>query len=57
MAMRDGLIPPTVNLDQPADGYDLDFVTSARQAELGAVLVAARGYGGFNAALVLRRAP
>jgi minimal PKS chain-length factor (CLF/KS beta) len=56
LAMRDGVIPPTVNLDDPADGCDLDFVTSARKAELANVLVLARGYGGFNAALVLRRA-
>jgi 3-oxoacyl-(acyl-carrier-protein) synthase len=56
MAMRDGVIPPTVNLDDPADGCDLDFVTTAREAKLGTVLVVARGYGGFNAALVLRQA-
>jgi 3-oxoacyl-(acyl-carrier-protein) synthase len=56
LAMRDGALPPTVNLDEPAEGCDLDFVTgSARQLELGTVLVVARGYGGFNAALVLRR--
>ncbi len=54
LAMRDGVIPPTVNLDDPADGCDLDFVTSARDAQLATVLVLARGYGGFNAALVLR---
>ena len=53
--MRDGVIPPTVNLDEPADGCDLEFVTAAREAELATVLVVARGYGGFNAALVLRR--
>jgi 3-oxoacyl-(acyl-carrier-protein) synthase len=44
-----------VNLEEPGDGYDLDFVTSKREAELRTVLVLARGYGGFNAALVLRR--
>ena len=56
LAMRDGQLPPTVNLDEPAEGCELDFVTgSARKAELGTVLVAARGYGGFNAALVLKR--
>jgi minimal PKS chain-length factor (CLF/KS beta) len=55
LAMRDGVIPPTVNLEEPGDGYDLDFVTSKREAELRTVLVLARGYGGFNAALVLRR--
>jgi 3-oxoacyl-(acyl-carrier-protein) synthase len=55
LAMRDGVIPPTVNLDEPADRCELEFVTAARGAELRTVLVVARGYGGFNAALVLRR--
>jgi 3-oxoacyl-(acyl-carrier-protein) synthase len=56
LAMRDGVIPPTINLDEPADGCDLSFVTgSARKAELGTALVLARGFGGFNGALVLRR--
>ena len=53
--MREGQIPPTINLDDPADGNDLDFVTGkARKADVRTALVAARGYGGFNSALVLR---
>ena len=55
LAMRDGVIPPTINLDQPAEGCDLQFVTAAREADVRTALVTARGYGGFNAALVLRR--
>jgi 3-oxoacyl-(acyl-carrier-protein) synthase len=56
LAMRDGLISPTVNLEERADGCDLDFVTGTpRDAQLATVLVVARGYGGFNGALVLRR--
>ena len=56
LAMRDGVIPPTINLDEPAEGCDLSFVTgSARKAELRTALVLARGFGGFNGALVLRR--
>jgi 3-oxoacyl-(acyl-carrier-protein) synthase len=56
LAMRDGRLPPTINLDEPAEGCDLRFVTgSAEAAELGTVLVIARGFGGFNSALVLRR--
>jgi len=55
LAMRDGVVPPTINLDQPAEGCDLQFVTERRAAELATVLVLARGYGGFNAAMVLRR--
>ena len=56
LSMRDGVIPPTINLDEPAEGFDLDFVTgSSRQADLRTALVLARGYGGFNGALVVRR--
>jgi 3-oxoacyl-(acyl-carrier-protein) synthase len=56
LAMRDGVIPPTINLDEPAEGCELNFVTgSARQAEVRTALVIARGFGGFNSALVLRR--
>lgn len=56
LAMRDGCIPPTINLDQPADGNKLNFVTGKPQkAELDTVLVNARGFGGFNSALVLRK--
>jgi act minimal PKS chain-length factor (CLF/KS beta) len=57
LGMRDGVIAPTINLDRPAEGCDLDFVVGeARQASLETVLVNARGFGGFNSALVLRRA-
>jgi minimal PKS chain-length factor (CLF/KS beta) len=56
LAIRDGLVPPTVNLDQPAPGCELRFVTGEpARAEVSTVLVNARGFGGFNAALVLRR--
>ena len=57
LAMRDGVIPPTINVEQPADGIDLDLVTEAREAEVRTALIAARGFGGFNSALVLRRDP
>jgi 3-oxoacyl-(acyl-carrier-protein) synthase len=56
LAMRDGVIPPTINLDDPADGCDLNFVTgAAREADVRTALVLARGFGGFNGALVVRR--
>ena len=56
LSMRDGVIPPTVNLDDPAEGCDLAFVTGeAREAHVRTALVLARGHGGFNGALVLRR--
>ncbi|MGI8631131.1 MAG: ketosynthase chain-length factor [Solirubrobacterales bacterium] len=57
LSLRDGVIPPTINLDEPADGCDLNFVTgSALEGELGTALVLARGFGGFNGALIVRRA-
>jgi act minimal PKS chain-length factor (CLF/KS beta) len=56
LAMRDGVLPPTINLDTPAEGCDLAFVTGGpRDAQLDTVLVNSRGFGGFNGALVLRR--
>jgi 3-oxoacyl-(acyl-carrier-protein) synthase len=54
-AMRDGVLPPTINLDTPAEGCDLEFVTEAREGEVGTVLLNARGFGGFNSSLVLRK--
>jgi len=56
LAMRDAVIPPTIHLDRPAPGCDLNFVTGKAQArEITNVLINARGFGGFNSALVLRR--
>jgi minimal PKS chain-length factor (CLF/KS beta) len=52
-AMRDGVIPPTINVDSPADG--LNLITSVTDGEIGTVLVNARGFGGFNSSLVLRK--
>ena len=56
LAMCEGVAPPMINLDQPGEGCDLAFVTgAAREMALKSVLVNARGFGGFNSSLVLRR--
>jgi 3-oxoacyl-[acyl-carrier-protein] synthase II len=56
LAMRDGIIPPTINLDNPDDGCDLDFVPhTAREAKLDVVLSNSFGFGGTNGTLVFRR--
>ncbi|MFF3325832.1 ketosynthase chain-length factor [Streptomyces sp. NPDC002889] len=56
LAMEDGLIPPTVNVE-PAPEYGLDLVVGRpRQAEVRSALVLARGHGGFNSAVVVRAA-
>jgi act minimal PKS chain-length factor (CLF/KS beta) len=54
LAMRDGVIPPTVGTT-PAEKYEIDLVTGApRPAPSRTALVIARGQGGFNAAMVVR---
>jgi 3-oxoacyl-[acyl-carrier-protein] synthase II len=56
LAMRDGVIPPTINLDNPGEGCDLDFVPhTARDAKLDVVLSNSFGFGGTNGTLVFRR--
>ncbi|KND23629.1 ketosynthase chain-length factor [Streptomyces acidiscabies] len=55
LALRDGVIPAAVNV-RPAPDYAIDLVTDGpRGAELRTALVLARGHGGFNSAVVLRR--
>jgi 3-oxoacyl-[acyl-carrier-protein] synthase II len=57
LAMRDGVIPPTINLDNPGEGCDLDFVPhTAREAKLDIVLSNSFGFGGTNGTLVFKRA-
>jgi 3-oxoacyl-(acyl-carrier-protein) synthase len=56
LTMRDGVVPPTVNLTTPADGCDLAIVTGeAQPMDVNTVLVGARGFGGFNSAMVLKK--
>ncbi|MGW8794655.1 ketosynthase chain-length factor [Streptomyces althioticus] len=55
LALRDGVIPPTVNVGAAAADHRLDLVTEPREATLRTALVLARGHLGFNAALVVRR--
>ncbi|MBK1726431.1 beta-ketoacyl-ACP synthase II [Halorhodospira neutriphila] len=57
LALRDGIIPPTINLDQPEPACaGLDLVPhEARQERLGAVLTNSFGFGGTNGSLVFRR--
>ncbi|MEU9310336.1 ketosynthase chain-length factor [Streptomyces sp. NPDC048256] len=54
LAMRDGVIPPSIGVT-PDPGYDLDLVVEEeRTASVRSALVIARGHGGFNSALVAR---
>lgn len=56
LAIREGIIPPTINLRTPDPECDLDYVpNTAREAELDVVLSNSFGFGGANTTLVLRR--
>ncbi|MFD8526731.1 ketosynthase chain-length factor [Streptosporangium canum] len=56
LAIRDGVIPPTAGVTELAPGCDLDLVRGAtREARVGTAMVVARGYGGFNAAIVVTK--
>ena len=56
LSIRDNLVPPTINLDQPDPECDLDYVPhEARQVRVDVVLKNAFGMGNQNACLVLRR--
>jgi len=56
LAIRDNMIPPTINLDTPDPECDLDYVPhTAREANVEVVLSNSFGMGGQNAALVFRR--
>jgi 3-oxoacyl-[acyl-carrier-protein] synthase II len=56
MATRAGVIPPTINYGTRDPECDLDYVpNTARESDLPYVMVNAFGFGGQNAALVLKR--
>jgi 3-oxoacyl-[acyl-carrier-protein] synthase II len=57
LAIRDGVAPPTINLDNPSVETAIDLVPNeARQRQIDVVLSNSFGFGGTNASLVLRRA-
>ncbi len=56
LAIRDGMLPPTINLQEPDPRLDLDYVpNTARQAEVEVCLSDSFGFGGQNDTLVVRR--
>jgi 3-oxoacyl-[acyl-carrier-protein] synthase II len=55
LAIRDGVVPPTINLDNPGEGCDLDFVPhKARKVDLKAAMSNSFGFGGTNASVILK---
>lgn len=56
LALMKNVIPPTINLEHPDPACDLDYVPNrARSLDLGAALSNSLGFGGINAALVIRK--
>ena len=57
LAIYHGIVPPTINLDEPDDELDLDVAAhKARHLDIPAALNNSFGFGGHNAALVFARA-
>ena len=56
LSLRDQLLTPTINLDSPAEGCDLDYVPhTARDAKLSYALSNSFGFGGTNGSLIFAR--
>lgn len=55
-ALQDGFIPPTIGLENPDDGLDLDYVPKVgRKADLKYALTNSLGFGGHNVTLVFKK--
>jgi len=56
MAIRENIVPPTINLEEPDPKCDLDYVpNTAREAQVNAALSNSFGFGGHNASLVAKK--
>jgi 3-oxoacyl-[acyl-carrier-protein] synthase II len=56
LALRDQIVPPTINLDHPDEGCDLDFVAhTARKVAMEYAISNSFGFGGTNGCLVFKR--
>jgi 3-oxoacyl-[acyl-carrier-protein] synthase II len=56
LALRDQAVPPTINLDNPDEGCDLDFVAhTARDVKMDYALCNSFGFGGTNGSLLFKK--
>lgn len=56
LAMRDGIAPPTINLDHPSEDCDLDFVpNTAREMPIKIAMSNSFGFGGTNGTLIFKQ--
>jgi 3-oxoacyl-[acyl-carrier-protein] synthase II len=57
LAMRDGVLPPTINVDEPDENCDLDYITdTGRRLHIEHAVANCIAFGSKNSAMVLRRA-
>ena len=56
LTLYHGIIPPTINLDNPDKECDLDYVPNvARKSDVKAAMTNSFGFGGTNASLILKQ--
>ena len=56
LSLRDQVVPPTINLDNPDEGCDLDFVPhTAQERKLNYVMSNSFGFGGTNGSLIFKK--
>ncbi|MCB0343672.1 MAG: beta-ketoacyl-ACP synthase II [Bdellovibrionales bacterium] len=56
LAIKNGVVPPTTNLDNPEEGCDLDYVANqAREVNVKAAMSNSFGFGGTNASIILQQ--
>ena len=56
LALKKGIVPPTLNLDNPSEGCDLDLVPHvAKERKVDVILSNSFGFGGTNASLIFRK--
>jgi len=56
MAMRDGVLPPTINYTTPDENCDLDYITEgARKAEVNITMSNSFGFGGTNGVVIFKK--
>lgn len=56
LTIHEGIIPPTINLDNPSEECDLDYVPNkARTTDVEIAMTNSFGFGGTNATLILKK--
>ena len=56
LAIRDSVVPPTINYETPDPQCDLDYIPNTpREAKIGTAVSNSFGFGGHNASIVLGR--